>query len=740
MRSLRRLLALALSALMLSALPVMGAAAAGSGFTDSDQIARTEAVEVMTALGVFQGNESGAFDPDGILTREQAAKIICCMLNARQEAEALRTDGYLFDDVAPARWSAPYIAFCVERGILSGDGSGKFYPEQALTGAAFAKMLLVALNYDPEIEGFTGSDWLLNVASMAVSLGVAPNELNLMDNLNRQDAAQMCYNTLTQDLVRYKSVNEIYTNRPSVGKVEGYYSGDYDGSRDGIQQFCEAYFPTLKLETVYDDFARPVKCWTYDSDAIHYRALAPAAVLSGAVSAGEAASLLKGFTLQDRTLYAANKPISDSVQVSFNATVNLSFVGLGTNVSQSSRRIEGQSTAAFLAGLTGSGRQVEIYADEKNVITDLVVITYSVGTLTAINSAPGKTAYTVGGVSYLDDLSDLSADTVVLHGTVRAGDTVTYTVTRGVAHIYPTTQLEGVLTQLDGGYAVISGERYPVGTSVAGAAELTCSAEPQSFCLDQFGNVVDVRAGVRSSGYARVVSAAGSYTPADEAENLPASGPVLTVTAVDAAGSMGRYTVALHTLTAADVAEGGPYAQFGSQGADSVNNPAGVAAGGAGYVSASSVRLEAGDVVVRNTSILVYDLSADGGDNGANSPQSVGAAAAALTTAWAYVLEGDVITLQPLSAPSDHMGAYTTYLAAGLDLEDLGTVSVTEEGCILTVDSNTAYVIYDAASGQAVRYQGTSNLPPDTALDAADVLVMAYGSNLGNSVLVFASK
>lgn len=734
MKKLRRLLALALSALMLSGLLVPGAAAAEIDFTDRGQITYAEAVDVMSALGVFQGDSSGAFDPDGILTREQAAKIICCMLGGQEEAEALQTGGTLFDDVPAARWSAPYIAFCVERGILSGDGSGRFYPEQALTGAAFAKMLLVALNYDPAIEGFTGSDWVLNVASMAVSLGVAPASLNLMDELSRQDAARMCFNTLTQDLVRYRSVNEIYTNRPSVGKIEGYYAGDYNGSRDGVQQFCEAYFPDLALVTVYDNFSRPVKCWTYGGDAVHYRALSPAAVLTRQFSASEVASLLKGFTLKDRTLYAANKSISDSEQVSFNATVNLSFVGLGTNISQSSRRIEGQSTAAFLARLTGNGRQIEIYADDKNVITDIVVITYSVGTLTAINSAPGKTAYTVGGVSYLDYQNDLSDDTVVLHGAVRVGDTVTYAVINGVAHIYPTTRLDGVLTQLNSGWAVISGAVYPVGSAVAGAAELICGADSQSFRLDQFGNVVDVVSGSRSSGYVQVVSAAGSYTPADETQDLPASDPALTVTAVDTAGSVGWYTVALHTLTAADVAEGGPYAQFGSLGPDSANNPAGVSDGGAGYVSASSVRLEAGDMVVRNTNILVYDASAD------NTPQSVSAAAGALLGSWACITEGSAITLQPLSAPFDRMNEYTAYLASGLDLDAMGTVSITQEGCILTTDSNTAYVIYDSATGQAARYQGAANLPKGTDLTDADVIVMAYGPNLGNSLVVFVSQ
>ena len=711
MKKLRRLLALTISALMLAGLLVPGAAAADIDFTDRSRITYTEAVDVMTTLGVFQGNSSGAFDPDGILTREQAAKIICCMLNGQEEAEALQTGEPIFADVSTARWSAPYIAFCVERGILSGDGSGSFYPEQALTGAAFAKMLLVALNYDPAIEGFTGSDWVLNVASMAVNLGVAPGSLNLMDALSRQNAALMCYNTLTQDLARYKGVNELFTNRPAVGKIENYYGSDYNGSNDGVQQFCEAYFPDLALVTVYDGFSRPVRCWTYGGDSIHYTSLTPVAVFTWQASAREMASSLKSFSLRDSAYPGAGKPVSDSGEATFDAAVNLTFLGMGESMTQTSCSIQGQSTAAFLAGLTGNGRQVEFYVNERNLITDIVVITYSVNTLTAINSAPGKTAYTVGGVSYLDYQNDLTPDTVVLHGVVRVGDTVTYAVINGVAHIYPTTRLDGVLTQLNSGWAVISGENYQVGSAVAGAAELTCSSASQTFCLDRFGNVVDVISGVRSSGYVRVVSTAGSYTPADEALGLPASGPALTVTAVDASGVVGWYTVALHTITEADVTQGGPYAWSGA-----------------------SARLEPGDVVVRNTDILVYDASAD------NTPQSVNAAAAALLGSWACTVEGDTITLQPLSVPSDAMNEYSPYLCSGLDLTGLSGASITQEGCILTTDSNTTYVIYDPATGQAARYQGAANLPQGTALTNADVIVIAYGPNLGNSLVVFASR
>ena len=43
-----------------------------------------------------------------------------------------------FDDVAPAKWYAQSIAYCVEHGIMKGDGNGKFRPDEPITRAEVA--------------------------------------------------------------------------------------------------------------------------------------------------------------------------------------------------------------------------------------------------------------------------------------------------------------------------------------------------------------------------------------------------------------------------------------------------------------------------------------------------------------------------------------------------------------------------------------------------------------------------
>lgn len=751
MHNLKRLLALALSTLLLSGSMVLGTAAASSEFTDNDQITQPEAVDVMTGLGVFSGSSDGAFHPDGVLTREQAAKIICCMMGAQDGAVQLQNSKQLFTDVAPDRWSAPYIAYCVQNNILAGDGNGLFYPEQPLSGAAFAKMLLVALGYDPAAEGYTGTDWLLNVASAAVEAGVADQAMNLIDNVTRQEAALMCYRTLTCDMVHYSGVNN-FTNRPAASKVDGYYDRDYNGSKDGVQQFCEAYFPDLLLATDYDAFGRPGSSWQYQGQSIYYTARTPAAVFSLGDSAQQVAKALSGCSFKDTYLYAANTRISATQKVSFNAAANLTYSGPEGNSTQSACWIDDQTTAGFLADLTQNGRQVEVYTGEKNIITDIVVINYQVDTLSNVLTDPGFTVYTIGNQGYVDYRYSTD-DTAVVHGAVEPGDTVTYAVAGGVAHIYPTRQITGTLTALDENEAVISGTTYPLGTAVSGLPALT-EGDEGVFCLDQAGSVVDFRTGETSSGYALLLHVEGSLTlpenpdeeaaeeaeQAEELESTEEAQPVVTASLVLSDGTVGQFNVALRTLTAADLGIGGPYSKNGAFGTESCNNPAGVTEGGAGYVSQKAVTLEEDDVVIRNTNILVYDASADGTEaNGQNTSQTVNEAAV-LSGVWACTRQGETVELYPLSGASDEMIPWNLYCEIDLDVSAMGGSQPIRGHYVLSIDDKTVFVIYDSTTQQAVCYDGIGNLPASVpGMEAASVVIRAISGNSGGAAVVFAS-
>ena len=113
----------------------------------------------MSAVKVIDGYTDGSFNPSATLTRGAAAKIICNLILGPTTASALVADAAPYKDVPTNHTFAGYIAYCQKTGIISGYADGTFKPANSLTGYAFMKMLLGALGYKADQEGYTGANW-----------------------------------------------------------------------------------------------------------------------------------------------------------------------------------------------------------------------------------------------------------------------------------------------------------------------------------------------------------------------------------------------------------------------------------------------------------------------------------------------------------------------------------------------------------------------------------------------------
>ena len=206
MRNLKKVLSLVLCVAVMLSVMVMGA---GAAFSDQDKIENTEAVDACSALNIIGGYPDGSYKPEGNIKRSEICKMICVALNGGEEPTLGTPATPTFSDVRNtpnAAWAEKYIESCVSQGIVSGVGGGRFSPNGNVTGSQLAKMLLVCLGFDSDIEGYTGNAWDMNVNVRATQKGLYKGleGLDVSAALTRDTAAQMVWNALQAGEVKYE--------------------------------------------------------------------------------------------------------------------------------------------------------------------------------------------------------------------------------------------------------------------------------------------------------------------------------------------------------------------------------------------------------------------------------------------------------------------------------------------------------------------------------------------------------
>ena len=257
---MKKFLSLVLALVMTMSLVTVSAGA--KDFTDNSKINYAEAVDVMSAVKVIDGYAEGDFRPSTTLIRGAAAKIICNLILGPTTAGALVADAAPYKDVPTNHTFAGYIAYCQKEGIISGYADGTFRPANSLTGYAFMKMLLGALGYDGEVEGYTGPNWSVNVAKRALNIGLADDlvgDFNGVKAVTREEACLYALNTMTANMVEYDSKTSVSAGNTTV-VIAGPKAKDMTNTAktetikdDGKMQFAGKYFEDLKLDLLTSD-------------------------------------------------------------------------------------------------------------------------------------------------------------------------------------------------------------------------------------------------------------------------------------------------------------------------------------------------------------------------------------------------------------------------------------------------------------------------------------------------------
>ena len=378
---MKKFLSMVLALVMTMSLVTVSAGA--KDFTDSDEVTYTEAVDVMSAMGIIDGYTDGSFQPTGTLTRGAAAKIIACMMLGKTAAEKLGVTSAPFKDVPVTNTFAGYIAYCVESGLVDGYGDGTFRPSAKLTGFAFLKMLLTALGYNSENEGYTGTNWTVNVASRAIEIGLTDGNDDFVGTelATREEACLYAVNTLKSTLVKYESkesspvyvTSNVYSAATSIDATRDNATGDF------TVEFAEKYQPKLALTSTVDAFGRPAHTWSWDKKEICTAVDADKLVLSEtvAVKGDEAYTAIGSVALKE---YGLNVWV-DGVQYSTSQAETY-----GDDIYRKSNKTLGK---------TGNGALTEIYVDNANEEITIAVINTYLGKVNSYTTKDEELSVTV---------------------------------------------------------------------------------------------------------------------------------------------------------------------------------------------------------------------------------------------------------------------------------------------------------------------------------------------------------
>ena len=551
---MKKLLALVLALVMSMSLVTISNAA----YSDKADIDLKEAVDVLSAVGVFEGSD-GRFDPKANLTREQAAKLVAYLQLSQKSADAL-VGGNKFTDVAANRWSAGYVDYCATTGVVAGVGNGQFNPTGSLTALQFGKMLLVCLGYDATTENLTGADWQINTSKLMASAKLLKglDSVKANDVITREQAAQMMLNAIKAPTVEYDTKGSTITIGGTVIGIGGskatYVTAtvaeDKSANNIGKTQLTntgaytvelgEKLFSNLKLNSDTDAFERPVTVWTLKAEKIGSYANTPDLTYTAEVKLG---TIYSDLGTSKKLVYS-----NDDVDVAHGEENVFAYYADGTiNASLG----KGDIAKGNDQKVGGNGVLIEVYYDDVANTAKVVEINTYGGEVT---SARAKTASKDANVTVTPlnagkggnyETEDFKVDDIVAYNySTKTGDA-------GVKNVVAAEKVTGELTGYTAGKSVVVGGttyKFNKAASIDTSALAGAIDNDVTLALDKYGYVLNVNTDATSTNYAVVLKYQdkGSFDDA-KAELLFTDGTTKTVELKDNAdvetGSLVSYTI-----------------------------------------------------------------------------------------------------------------------------------------------------------------------------------------------------
>jgi len=392
MKNFRKVLALVLVVATLFSFAAMASAKTLADYKDADKITTENyevAVEVLTALEILDGYEDDTFKPTNTITRAEMAKMIAVLANAGDaNVDKLYAAACNFADVDKVNdWFASYVSYCAYTGIVSGRSADTFDPYGKVTGIETAKMLLVTIGFDADVQGYKGANWKINVLRDAENFGLLEGfaaGYEIDEAITREEAAQMMLNALKSQVVVgvlseniVKITNALYTSLPIVTLPDAEHAGFKLLYKNVI------VIPYLTLgEALYesrldmdvdaiDCYDRPGTVWTLTNK--------------------KGTTILEGKFFADPVFATSTKAVDfedvleEELDLGYDAEIYVDGILWG---------YEGNLAAA--SEITGKGVLTEIYVDDAADLITVVIINTYIGKVDA--TVKGSNTFTIDAV------------------------------------------------------------------------------------------------------------------------------------------------------------------------------------------------------------------------------------------------------------------------------------------------------------------------------------------------------
>ena len=373
---------------------------AGAAFTDSADIKATDAVNMLSSLGVITGYTDGSYQPNKVVTRAEMAKMIFVVRNNKIDDSAYQSNYSKLTDISN-HWAKGYIKFCESQGIIAGKGNNKFDPDSPVTGVEAAKMLLVVAGYDSDKAGLTGSAWRTNVLKYAGAAGILDDVNSALEQgLPRQYAAQMIYNTLDVNRVKWSKDSESFDDVLNGG-VKETVGHAYMGLTKSTGTLVTVKKDTLALDTNTIDGAESDAISTSTKNGVVSYKYADkftkvsedyTSLLGQKVKVlfkdGKTNSVLGVYPTSDNTAYTVNQADvdTDASKIKVNNT-KLSLDSNGATVYVDGVETGKWTKAADFKDEKSADVLTLIDSDDDNDIDTVYVKTYTVGKVTYASSS-----------------------------------------------------------------------------------------------------------------------------------------------------------------------------------------------------------------------------------------------------------------------------------------------------------------------------------------------------------------